>query len=612
MVSGRTTQKDTQKEKFVFLYDTTLRDGTQRKGLSLSLEDKLKIAYLLDKFGVSYIEGGWPGSNPKDMEFFKRLSKNPPKNATVVAFGSTRRVGIKPCDDLNLRALLEAGTKAVALVGKASTLHVTEVLGTDLQENLNMIADSVAYMKEHGKEVIFDAEHFFDGYRANPEYALQTVKTAADAGADWVVLCDTNGGSLPGWVSQVVSRVFAEVGDKVGVHVHNDGELAVANSLAAVEAGARHVQGTVNGYGERCGNANLISIVPNLQLKMGYTCVSDASIKLLTEVSRTVSEIANLNPDTHAPYVGASAFAHKGGLHVAAVEKLTSSYEHIDPSVVGNTRQIVVSELSGRGNIRMLATDLGVRISGSEANVLGQVKELEGKGYQFEDAEGTVELMMRRCNPQYSAPFEKLDMMVVVSDRVATGMTAEAVVKLRVNGETVHTAAEGGGPVHALDQALRKALLPAYPQLHEVRLADYKVRILDPDQATDATTRVVIEAACGEERWSTVGCSQNIIEASCQALMDALELFLLRQEERGAESSLSEKGSNGALDVAVDVARSKVVNAPANAASNKAADKANKATKVSPNAAVNVAANVSTKLTASVTGKVVTKQEVVA
>ncbi|MFN8549886.1 MAG: citramalate synthase [Candidatus Obscuribacterales bacterium] len=612
MVSGRTTQKDTQKEKFVFLYDTTLRDGTQRKGLSLSLEDKLKIAYLLDKFGVSYIEGGWPGSNPKDMEFFKRLSKNPPKNATVVAFGSTRRVGIKPCNDLNLRALLEAGTKAVALVGKASTLHVTEVLGTDLQENLNMIADSVAYMKEHGKEVIFDAEHFFDGYRANPEYALQTVKTAADAGADWVVLCDTNGGSLPGWVSQVVSQVFTEVGDKVGVHVHNDGELAVANSLAAVEAGARHVQGTVNGYGERCGNANLISIVPNLQLKMGYTCVSDASIKLLTEVSRTVSEIANLNPDTHAPYVGASAFAHKGGLHVAAVEKLTSSYEHIDPSVVGNTRQIVVSELSGRGNIRMLATDLGVRISGSEANVLGQVKELEGKGYQFEDAEGTVELMMRRCNPEYSAPFEKLDMMVVVSDRVATGMTAEAVVKLRVNGETVHTAAEGGGPVHALDQALRKALLPAYPQLHEVRLADYKVRILDPDQATDATTRVVIEAACGEERWSTVGCSQNIIEASCQALMDALELFLLRQEDRSAESALPEKGSSVALDGVAEVARSQAVNVRANASASKAADKANKATKVSPNSAASAAASVSTKLTASVTGKVVTKQEVVA
>jgi 2-isopropylmalate synthase len=547
MVSGKTTQK----EKFVFLYDTTLRDGTQRKGLSLSLEDKLKIAYLLDKFGVSYIEGGWPGSNPKDMEFFKRLGKNPPKNATVVAFGSTRRVGIKPCDDMNLRALLEAGTKAVALVGKASTLHVTEVLGTDLQENLNMIADSVAYMKEHGKEVIFDAEHFFDGYKANPEYALQAVRTAAQAGADWVVLCDTNGGSLPGSVSAVVSRVCAEVTDRVGVHVHNDGELAVANSLAAVEAGARHVQGTVNGYGERCGNANLISIVPNLQLKMGYECVSDESIKLLTELSRTVSEIANLNPDTHAPYVGASAFAHKGGLHVAAVEKLTSSYEHVDPSTVGNARQIVVSELSGRGNIRMLATDLGVRISGNEADVLSQVKDLEGKGYQFEDAEGTVELMMRRCAADYTAPFEKLDMMVVVSDRIATGMTAEAVVKLRVGDEVAHTAAEGGGPVHALDQALRKALLPSYPSLKEVRLADYKVRILDPDQATDATTRVVIEAACGEERWSTVGCSQNIIEASCQALMDTLELFLLRQQERDASAKV-----NGSA--AVDAAQTRV------------------------------------------------------
>lgn len=529
MVSGSTTQN----AKFVCLYDTTLRDGTQRKGLSLSLEDKLKIAYLLDKFGVSYIEGGWPGSNPKDMEFFKRLKVHPPKNATVVAFGSTRRVGIKAEDDFNLRALLEAGTKAVALVGKSSTLHVTEVLNTSLEENLCMIADSIAFMKKHGKEVVFDAEHFFDGFRANPEYALKTVQTAAEAGADWVVLCDTNGGSLPHWVSQVVEQVCKAVPCGVGVHVHNDGELAVANSLAAVEAGARHVQGTVNGYGERCGNANLISIVPNLQLKMGYECVPSTSIKMLTELSRTVSEIANLNPDTHAPYVGASAFAHKGGLHVAAVEKLTSSYEHIDPAMVGNQRQIVVSELSGRGNIRMLATDRGLRISGNEANVLEQVKELEGKGYQFEDAEGTVELMMRRCSPEYKAPFEKIDMMVVVSDR--GGMTSEAVVKLKMNGEIVKTAAEGGGPVHALDQALRKALLPAYPHLSGVHLADYKVRILDPDQATDATTRVVIEAACGEDRWSTVGCSQNIIEASCQALMDALELFLLREQERMAE-----------------------------------------------------------------------------
>jgi len=529
-MEGSSKQQD--KTNFVFLYDTTLRDGTQRKGLSLSLEDKLKIANLLDKFGVSYIEGGWPGSNPKDMEFFKRLKANPLKRATVVAFGSTRRVGIKAEDDFNLRALLEAGTSAVALVGKSSTLHVREVLNTELEENLRMIADSVSFMKKHGKEVIFDAEHFFDGFKADPEYALATVKAAADAGADWVVLCDTNGGSLASWVSCVVKRVLETVTPRVGVHVHNDGELAVANSMAAVEAGARHVQGTINGYGERCGNANLISLVPNLQLKMGYDCVPAQSIKMLTELSRTVSEIANLNPDACAPYVGASAFAHKGGLHVAAVEKLTSSYEHIDPSTVGNTRQIVVSELSGRGNIRMLATDLGIRVAGNEQAVLEQVKEMEGRGFQFENAEGTVELMMRRRDPEYRQPFEKLHMMVVVSDRGMSGMTAEAMVKLRVNDEIMHTSAEGHGPVHALDQALRKALVPAYPALAHVRLADYKVRILDPDQATDATTRVFLEAACDEERWSTVGCSQNIIDASCQALLDSFELFLAREEER--------------------------------------------------------------------------------
>ncbi|MBU6454959.1 MAG: citramalate synthase [Cyanobacteria bacterium REEB67] len=530
--------KQTNNPKFVYLYDTTLRDGTQRKGLSLSLEDKLKIAYMLDKFGVSYVEGGWPGSNPKDMDFFKRLKANPLKRATVVAFGSTRRVGINVEDDFNLRALLEAGTSAVALVGKTSELHVTQILKTTLEENLEMIADSIAFMKKHGKEVIFDAEHFFDGFRENPEYTLKTVQTAAAAGADWLVLCDTNGGALPGWVSQVVKAVREAVpsmANKVGVHIHNDGELAVANSLAAVEAGARQIQGTINGYGERCGNANLISIVPNLQLKMGYECVPAASMKMLTDLSRSVSEIANLNPDACAPYVGAHAFAHKGGLHVAAVEKLTSSYEHISPAIVGNTRQIVVSELSGRGNIRMLASSLGLSVNGNDHSVLEKVKEMEGQGYQFENAEGTVELMMRRSADSYKAPFEKIDMLVVVSDRGQTSMTAEAMVKLKVNGEVMHTASEGHGPVHALDQALRKALLPAYPQVATVRLADYKVRILDPDQATDATTRVVIEAACGEERWSTVGCSQNIIDASCEALMDALELFLLREEEKAGE-----------------------------------------------------------------------------
>lgn len=530
MDSGNTRCKATQKS--VFLYDTTLRDGTQRKGLSFSLEDKLKVTTLLDRFGVSYIEGGWPGSNPKDMEYFRRVKANPPKRAKVVAFGCTRKVGIEACEDSNLRALVDAQTSAVALVGKSSALHVTGVLKTSLEENLAMIADSVAYMKFHGKEVIYDAEHFFDGYTENPQYALSTLRAAVDAGADWVVLCDTNGGSMPDFVFDVVKTVAKEVGCNIGVHCHNDSELAVANSLAAVRAGATQVQCTVNGYGERCGNANLISIAANLQLKMGYSCVPQSSMRMLTDLSRSVSEIANLNPDHCAPYVGTSAFAHKAGLHVAAVERLSSSYEHINPEVVGNARQIVVSELSGRGNVRMLSADLGVALEGNEQLVLQQIKALEGKGYQFENAEGTVELMMRRSRPDYVAPFEKVNMSVVVSDRTHPGMTAEAVVKVNVNGEVFHTASEGRGPVHALDLAMRKALLPRYPQLADVRLADYKVRILDPDQATDATTRVFIEAACGEERWSTVGCSQNIIDASCQALMDSFELYLLRDVER--------------------------------------------------------------------------------
>jgi len=521
----------------VHLYDTTLRDGSQRKGICFSLADKLKITSLLDSFGIAYIEGGWPGSNPKDMEYFKHLKVNPPKTAKIVAFGSTRRVGIKAEDDLNLRALLEAGTAVVTLVGKASVLHVTEVLQTSLEENLNMIADSVRFMKRHGKEVIFDAEHFFDGYAANQEYALQAVQAARSAGADWIVLCDTNGSQLPEQVFAVVSAVKTAVGDCVGIHAHNDGELAVANSIAAASAGARQIQGTINGYGERCGNANLISLVPNLQLKMGYSCVPRQNLSKLTELSRAVSEIANLNPDAHAAYVGASAFAHKGGLHVAAVEKLTASYEHINPELVGNMRQIIVSELSGRGNIRMLASELGLSVMGNEQAVLHEIKALEGKGYQFENAEGTVELMMRRCQPNYAAPFQKIDMFVVVAKKNHSGMTAEAMVKVKVGDKTFHTASEGHGPVHALDQALRKALSPSYPQVEHVRLADYKVRILDPDLATDATTRVIVEAASDEEHWSTVGCSQNIIEASYEALADSLELYLLRQAELQAAES---------------------------------------------------------------------------
>jgi len=530
----------TNQQNFVYLYDTTLRDGAQRKGLSFSLDDKVKIANLLDGFRVPYIEGGWPGSNPKDAEFFRRMRSTPLKHSTVVAFGCTRKVGVRAEDDSNLRALLDAGTKATAIVGKTWSLHVEEVLKTDLEENLQMIADSVRFLKQHGKEVIFDAEHFFDSFMSAPEYATKVAAAAVDAGADWVVLCDTNGRCLPGDVQKVVASMMRAVPASYGVHCHNDMELAVANSIAAVEAGARQVQGTINGYGERCGNANLVSLMPTLKLKMGYDCVRESDLTKLTELSRTVSEIANLNPDPCAAYVGSSAFAHKAGLHVAAVERVAHSYEHVDPSLVGNRRQVIVSELSGRGNIRMLASEVGVGVVGAEASVLAKVKEMEGNGYQFENAEGTVELLMRRASPDYVAPFEIIDMMVVVADKNRTGTSAEAMVKVRVGDEKFHTAAEGRGPVHALDLALRKALVPRYPHIEDVRLADYTVRILDPEQATDAMTRVIIEATSGDDRWWTVGCSQNIIDASCQALSDSLELYLARNfEATGLEETKS-------------------------------------------------------------------------
>jgi 2-isopropylmalate synthase len=523
----------------LFLYDTTLRDGTQRKGLSLSLEDKLKIARLLDAFGVTWIEGGWPGSNPKDAEFFRRIRAQPLQHARVTAFGSTRRAQVKPEDDSNLKALLDAQTPAVALVGKTWPLHVTHVLETTLDENLAMISDSVVWMKKNGREVVFDAEHFFDGYRADPAYATHVVRAAAEAGADWVTLCDTNGGSLPGWIREVVGKILSAVPVKLGIHTHNDGELAVANALAAVEAGATQVQGTINGYGERCGNANLISLVPALQLKMGRQVVAPERLQRLTELSRAVSEIANLMPDPHAAYVGMSAFAHKGGIHVAAVEKIPASYEHVPPDSVGNQRQIVVSELSGRGNVRVRAQELGLQVKGVEAAVLARVKELESKGFQFEAAEGSFELLVRRNEPGYRAPFEILDVVLLSEQRRTPEMISEAVVKVRVGDEVQHMVAEGGGPVHALDLALRKALLPFFPQLSEVRLTDYKVRILDPSEATQAKTRVLIEAASGEDRWGTVGCSQNIIEASAMALSDSLELYLLRTKaaDRRAKSA---------------------------------------------------------------------------
>jgi 2-isopropylmalate synthase len=516
------------KAETVLLYDTTLRDGTQREGLSFSLGDKLKVAALLDEFGVDYIEGGWPASNPKDAEFFRACRT---RHAKVVAFGSTRRAGSRAEEDGNLKALLDAETPAVAVVGKSWTLHVAKVLETTLEENLAMIRESVALLKSHGREVVYDAEHFFDGYRADPAYALSTLQAAAEAGADNITLCDTNGGSLPAWVAEVVAAVGKAVGAPLGIHAHNDGELAVANSLAAVGAGARLVQGTINGYGERCGNANLISLVPNLRLKMGLACAG--RLERLTDLSRTVAEIANLSPDTHAPYVGASAFAHKGGIHVAAVEKVAESYEHVPPETVGNRHRVVVSELSGRGNVRMRAGEMGFDLRGQEKAVLERVKELERRGFQFEAAEGSFELLVRRAEAGYLPPFELMDVVVFSERRAGDGMIAEATVKLRVGEETLHTAASGEGPVHAVDRALRKALLPAFPELASVHLTDYKVRILDADKATGATTRVLVEAAQGEARWSTVGCSPNIVEASVQALADSYELCLVKAGRTG-------------------------------------------------------------------------------
>ena len=512
------------------LYDTTLRDGTQQWGMSLTVNDKLKITRLLDEFGIPYIEGGWPGANPKDSEYFRRVRALTLKQAKIAAFGSTRRAGSKAEDDRNLLALLHAETPVVTLVGKTWNLHVERVLETTLGENLKMITESVYFMKAQGREVVFDAEHFFDGYKADPRYSLEVLRAAAEGGADWLVLCDTNGGSLPFDVDQIVRQVAAEIKTPLGIHTHNDGGVAAANALAGVTAGCRQVQGTMNGYGERCGNADLVTLIPNLQLKLGLVCVSDQDLKNLTFVSRSISGIANMNDNPHAPYVGANAFAHKGGIHVAAVEKITESYEHVSPDAVGNLRNIVISELSGRGNVRVLAAELGLNIEGHEAEILDRIKDLEQQGYQFENAEGSFELIIRRGEESYEPPFSVQDIMVVSEQKPHNELCVQATVKLTVAGNKMHTAAEGDGPVHALDRALRKALVPYYPELEHVHLSDYKVRILDPDKATKAVTRVLVEAAFDGELWSTVGVSKNIIDASFQALTESYELFLLRRK----------------------------------------------------------------------------------
>ncbi len=514
----------------VWIYDTTLRDGTQREGISLSLEDKLKIARKLDDFGVHYIEGGWPGSNPKDADFFKRVPHLGLKQAKISAFGSTRHKNTRPEADANLRALLDAGTPVVTLVGKSWDLHVTDVLETTLEENLAMIGESVAHCVEQGKEVIYDAEHFFDGYKANPEYALATVQAAAVNGAQAVVLCDTNGGSLPWEVGEIVAETRSRLGaTPIGIHTHDDSGCGVANSLAAVRAGAVQVQGTINGYGERVANANLCAIIPDLQIKMGYRCVPDENLRKLRELSRYVSEIANLEHDNHWPYVGDSAFAHKGGIHVAAMLKNEHSYQHIDPQLVGNERRSVVSELSGRGNLEEKLQQFGLSLTREQqGDVLVQIKELENKGFSFEAAEASVELMLRRAQPSYVPVFELQDLMVVMQRRRDGKISSEATVKVRVGPKIMHTAASGNGPVNALDKALRKALIDVYPRLQRAKLVDYKVRILDSENATAATTRVLIDTKMNDQEWSTVGASSNIIDASWQALADSMEYALLK------------------------------------------------------------------------------------
>jgi 2-isopropylmalate synthase len=524
------------------LYDTTLRDGAQREGVSFSVVDKLSIARKLDELGIDYIEGGWPGSNPKDEEFFAEARGLSLNHAQLVAFGATRAPNSKAETDANLLALANAGTKLVIIVGKNSESQVTQALETTLEENLNMITDSIHYLRARGLTVFYDAEHFFDGFKVNADYALRCLKVAADAGAICLVLCDTNGGSLPEEITAAIKAAQRITGAPLGIHAHNDSELGVANTLAAVRAGVGHIQGTINGYGERCGNANLCSIIPDLKLKMGIDCITDEQLAKITEVSHYVSEIANLVPDEHSPYVGASAFGHKGGLHVSGWSKWTGSYQHIDPARVGNRPRVLVSELSGRGNIIYKAKEMGINLprKGKEAQkLLEQIKVLESRGFQYENAEASFELLVRRAMPDYQSPFELVDFMIVVEssrrppaeDSLET-LLSEATVKVRVDGKIMHTVAEGNGPVNALDRALRKALLQFYPSLAKVKLLDYKVRILEESTGTESQIRVLIESGDGVDEWRTVGSSTNIIEASWLALADSLEYWLVKHGNR--------------------------------------------------------------------------------
>ncbi|WP_445304915.1 citramalate synthase [Microcoleus sp. Pol12A6] len=520
----------------LWIYDTTLRDGAQCEGLSLSLEDKLRIARQLDSLGIPFIEGGWPGANPKDVQFFWRLKEQPLTQAEVVAFCSTRRPGTTAANDEMLQAILSAGTRWVTLFGKSWDLHVIESLKTTLEENLAMIRDTIQYLRSQGRRVIYDAEHWFDGYKNNRDYAIKTLEVADDAGAEWLVLCDTNGGTLPHEISEVVRDVLESLGTnrqkslQLGIHTHNDSGVAVANALAAVREGVRMVQGTINGYGERCGNADLCSLIPNFQLKLGQNCIEDEQLVRLTQVSRSISEIVNLAPDDRAPFVGLSAFAHKGGIHVSAVEKNPLTYEHLEPEKIGNRRRIVISDQAGLSNVLAKARTFGMDLDRKNPacrQILEKLKNLESQGYQFEGAEASFELLMREALGKRKHLFEIKGFQVHCDKGKEETVNSLATVKVTVNGQDILECAEGNGPVSALDAALRKALRNFYPAITDFNLTDYKVRILDGCAGTSAKTRVLAEFSNGQDRWTTVGVSGNILDASYQAVVEGLEYGLV-------------------------------------------------------------------------------------
>lgn len=519
------------------IYDTTLRDGAQAEGISFSVNDKIKIVKLLDDLGITYIEAGWPGANPKDVEVFKQLKFLKLKNAQVTAFGCTRKANSKACEDKVLNMLLEAGTEIITIFGKCWDFQVEQALCTTLEENLNMIKDSIQYLISQGKTVFFDAEHFFDGYKNNPRYALLTVKTAYEAGAQRIVLCDTNGGCINTEIYKTIKTVQENIPDaKIGIHAHNDGDIAVANSLAAVEAGAIQVQGTINGYGERCGNANLCSIIPNLQLKMGREVI-DKNIENLVHVSKKVAEIANKKPNEHAPYVGKSAFTHKAGIHASGVRKNSNTYEHVSPESVGNLRRILVSDQAGTASVKekLKNLKLGTKIQDSYIpEIIEYIKTFENQGFTFENADASFEIMLLHKLEKMPKYFDIMGFRVITDTtfHAKDKFNSEASVKIQIGKEIIHTVSEGDGPVHALDMALRKALSPAYPQINNFKLADFKVRILDSTGGTCAKTRVNIETSDGYNQWDTVGVSENVVEAAYLSIVDSILFGLLLNETK--------------------------------------------------------------------------------